>query len=167
MGAKLRDALVQAAHSIADAIDVAQGVSAAATPKMFPRIQNANPLHHFGQGARQELREYVCNQLAVPPGAAAELFGDPSRGHSYVYFLRGPKGRIKIGTTTDVASRIAALQSACPEPLELVAAIPGGHRLERALHRAFAHSRITGEWFARSAPLAELITIIGAKRRAP
>lgn len=56
--------------------------------------------------------------------------------------------RVKVGVTTNVRDRFAALQSASPSVLELVAFTPGATRvLEAAIHDAFAADRLHGEWF--------------------
>lgn len=65
-----------------------------------------------------------------------------------VYFIRaGDDGPVKIGWALDVTLRIVELQ--CGNHLELhvirtVDCLPSG---ERAAHRAFAGSRLRGEWF--------------------
>jgi hypothetical protein len=78
----------------------------------------------------------------------------------YVYFLRAhtlKQDAVKIGTTTDPSSRMAALK--CDNTkhptwvreagarLTLYGWVNGDQELEKALHRAFADYRITGEWF--------------------
>lgn len=66
-----------------------------------------------------------------------------------IYFIRaGARGPIKIGFATDVAARMAALQTASPAPLKLVGAIPGGLKLEKQLHAELAEARLSGEWFS-------------------
>jgi hypothetical protein len=70
---------------------------------------------------------------------------------SYVYAIRrGTDGPIKIGVTTNLASRLATLQTATPEPLNVVALIPGGTEVERMIHLYLREHRIRGEWFAPS-----------------
>lgn len=77
-----------------------------------------------------------------------------------VYFVRAGR-RIKIGFTSNLSQRLLALQTGSGEVLTLLAAIPGGARLEKAFHVAFAQSRRTGEWFDGS--LLELVvTLIAA-----
>jgi hypothetical protein len=64
-----------------------------------------------------------------------------------VYFLQCG-GLIKIGFARDVAKRLAELQTGNPEPLKLVAVIPGClPSVERRYHREFATARRRGEWF--------------------
>lgn len=66
-----------------------------------------------------------------------------------VYFIRaGASGAIKIGTTrSNPHARLRDLQTGNPDPLTLLAAMPGGADVERGLHERFADSRLTGEWF--------------------
>lgn len=66
-----------------------------------------------------------------------------------VYLLRGG-GLTKIGYSTDVKARLAAIRSHSPAPVQLVWLTPGGVELERSLHEEFAPSRRHGEWFALS-----------------
>lgn len=67
-----------------------------------------------------------------------------------IYFVQsGQAGPIKIGYTQhdDVRNRIAQLQTASPEPLNLLGVIEGDREKERALHRLFSAHRLHGEWF--------------------
>lgn len=83
------------------------------------------------------------------------------RGRNMIYFVQAEIiGRIKIGHTSgdDAADRLAALQTACPVPLRLIATRPGGRRKERELHGRFAAARVCGEWFD---PVPELVRYIG------
>lgn len=60
-------------------------------------------------------------------------------------------GLVKIGTTTNLAARMKALEC---HPL---AVIPGGVEKERELHRRYRRSRVAGEWFRLSPAIARLI----------
>ncbi len=72
-----------------------------------------------------------------------------------VYFIRaGNEGAIKIGRATDPRKRLAALQTASPAPLLLLAVIENGD--ERAFHTQFAAHRLNGEWFH---PAPELLAL--------
>jgi hypothetical protein len=66
-----------------------------------------------------------------------------------VYFAQaGELNRVKIGCTSSVFKRIQALQTGCPEPLRVHLILPEGDRkLEAYLHKTFAKSRVSGEWF--------------------
>lgn len=65
-----------------------------------------------------------------------------------VYFISNGRGEIKIGIASDVAKRLAALQTAHASGLVLLASFPGVQAHERALHRRFAAARTRGEWFS-------------------
>jgi hypothetical protein len=65
-----------------------------------------------------------------------------------VYAIEGAMGHVKIGTTTDLSSRVRELQTGSPVTLRVLAVCPGDRALEAALHRAYARYRVSGEWFA-------------------
>lgn len=76
------------------------------------------------------------------------------REPAYVYFVQaGEDGLVKIGCASDVASRLATLQTGSPEPLRLLGVTAGGKSAESALHRRFAHLRVRGEWFVAAEEL--------------
>ena len=65
-----------------------------------------------------------------------------------IYFMRaGDNGPVKIGSARDPAIRLRYFRTGNPEPLSIVRVIEGGRKEERALHQAFRHLRIQGEWF--------------------
>lgn len=65
-----------------------------------------------------------------------------------VYVIGAPgSSTVKIGRTTDLAKRFAAIRCMSPIPLEILWTHPGGNELETRLHRHFAKLRIHGEWF--------------------
>jgi hypothetical protein len=76
---------------------------------------------------------------------------------SWVYFVQARSGHIKIGIAVNPRKRMCHLQSHHPEPLRLLACIPGGRDMERALHKEFAAHRVTGEWFKPAPELVERI----------
>jgi Meiotically up-regulated gene 113 len=53
----------------------------------------------------------------------------------------------KIGTSRNVSTRLAALQTGSPTQLHVLATAPGGAPLEHALHAHFQDCRLQGEWF--------------------
>lgn len=97
-----------------------------------------------------------------------------------IYFLY-LDGLIKIGTSTNVEQRVAAIKnpaSRTAAPFErhrlgyaqLVGTVLGGRRAEAHLHRRFATYRAAGEWFYLAKDLAtfiEAITDDGLRRNAP
>jgi hypothetical protein len=75
---------------------------------------------------------------------------------SRVYLIQsGPF--VKIGTTRDIATRIADLQRATPFPLTLLAILAGDVKLERELHRRFDKQRHRFEWFRIEGELEDWI----------
>jgi hypothetical protein len=68
-----------------------------------------------------------------------------------VYYMR-LGDRVKIGRSTNLASRIATFN-----PEELLAVEPGGATLESSRHKQFAELRTRGEWFRYESPLTEWI----------
>lgn len=77
-----------------------------------------------------------------------------------VYFIASSDGHVKIGHTRgSIKRRLAALQTASPVRLTLLAASPGSFRLERQLHALFQGQRVLGEWFKRSDHLDAIIEL--------
>lgn len=64
---------------------------------------------------------------------------------------------VKIGHTGNVRSRLSAVRTASPEPVDLVAVIPGDAGAERALHDRFSDWRCSGEWFRFEGPVREWV----------
>jgi hypothetical protein len=81
-----------------------------------------------------------------------------------VYFVKpiGMDGPIKIGFTSLIRERIAALNAWSPLELELVAVIDGARELEQRFHAKFAASRQHGEWFTWSPELAAVVANVQA-----
>lgn len=81
---------------------------------------------------------------------------------TYVYFLRpvGKSGPVKIGSSRQPIVRLEAFAAWSPEPLELVATVPGTLADEHGLHGYFAQHRSHGEWFMESPELTALIEAI-------
>lgn len=102
----------------------------------------------------------VCTELPFTrcmTCAAAEHACAPAPPR-WVYFVQaGAGGPIKVGTSGNVAGRIAALQTAHHAELRVLARARGGPAFERALHAALAAHRIRGEWFRPHADLFALI----------
>lgn len=99
---------------------------------------------------------YRC-RLAGRPGdelfeasfAEANTAFEQKTGVKRVYFLRAGR-RIKIGTTANVESRLAALRTSIPTKSFLTHITAGGHAKEAELHRLFSEDRLKGEWFRHS-----------------
>ena len=106
------------------------------------------------------LRDSLVGSLATE---AKDLLARAVRVHSgepdVVYFLQAEAdGRIKIGTTKNLALRLKVLRAISPVRLRLVAMVRGGRQLERMLHLAFAPLRCgRTEWFVPGASLVSYI----------
>lgn len=77
-------------------------------------------------------------------------------GRGSVYFIQDDKGRVKIGWTRDIRTRLMALQSGTLDNLALLRVVDGSKTVERWFHKRFAKHRIRGEWFAFA---SEMLTI--------
>jgi len=76
-----------------------------------------------------------------------------------VYFIRNGSF-IKIGISVDPWKRLSSLQTGNPEPLEMLAIMPGSDDLEAGLHRAFGQYMKRGEWFAENDELLAFIEVV-------
>jgi len=94
-----------------------------------------------------------------------QIAGDnrQSGRQGHVYFISSVRGPIKIGFAANVQARLATLQTASPQPLQVLAAIAGTAQAERAIHRHFASLRLEGEWFQRDGRIFAVIAV--ARRR--
>lgn len=72
---------------------------------------------------------------------------------SWVYFIGGDIGAIKIGRAIRPKRRLMQLQMGSPIEISILAITEGGAELEAAYHSRFADTRLRGEWFARSPEL--------------
>jgi hypothetical protein len=80
-----------------------------------------------------------------------------------VYFIEAAgTDLVKIGIAAVPKDRLRELQTASPHKLSILATMPGGKVAESRLHRHFAASRATGEWFHRTPELDALIADVQA-----
>jgi hypothetical protein len=72
-----------------------------------------------------------------------------SRGAATQLYLIRCGEYVKIGSSSDSASRLRQLQSSLPVQMQLIATIQvnAANKVERALHAEFAPKRVRGEWF--------------------
>jgi len=78
----------------------------------------------------------------------------PEAPNLYVYAIREQEtGKLKLGISKNPHQRMKQLQTANPNRLELVAAIPAPNRFkdESRMHHEASEHRIHGEWFKSSA----------------
>lgn len=89
--------------------------------------------------------EYVCG----PAGYARIAF---------TYFVQPVGGGpIKIGSSVCPESRLDGMRGNSPVELAIIGVCEGGEKLERELHRRFAHLRLHCEWFAPGPDLVRFI----------
>lgn len=82
----------------------------------------------------------------------------------HIYFAQcGAK--VKIGCSIDPTRRIEQVGEWMPEPLVLLATMPGNFNLEAAIHTTFDAEWSHGEWFVLSERILDFIDRV--KRREP
>lgn len=94
-------------------------------------------------------KKSVGRARGMAPSLAAEN-GKP--GH--VYFIRDGH-RLKIGFTTNIKSRVKAIQTDCAEAVDVLMVMPGTQGTEKFLHERFADYHVGGEWFNLVGTLAD------------
>lgn len=92
----------------------------------------------------------------------------PAKDFGYVYLLRDSLlGAVKIGyAATDYKRRVKALQSGCPQEINLIAIIQDkdASRIERELHRKYKGQSLRGEWFLLSdSDIDDIVNYYGGK----
>src|SRR5262249_28776400 len=77
----------------------------------------------------------------------------------YLYFIQSgdAEGPVKIGFATDPVRRFHNIQASSPNPVRLLATIPGDSSAGKDLHRRFADLRGRGEWFRWAGGLRECV----------
>jgi hypothetical protein len=73
------------------------------------------------------------------------------------YIVLNSKGAVKIGFSTNLDARLAALETSSGERLSVLRTIPGGSSTERWLHKRYAPLRLMGEWFTFCPSMMEII----------
>lgn len=85
-----------------------------------------------------------------------------------IYFIQsGEAGRIKIGHSTSVESRLRSIQCASPQPVRLLAQAEGGPDFERIVHRILEKHRVHMEWFEPHQDVFDVIRQVRAGEIAP
>jgi len=79
---------------------------------------------------------------------------------SYVYAIGGTdQSLVKIGVSTDLASRCRHIQTGRADPVVVLWSAKGGRPREIALHEYFADRHVRGEWF--EFPEGNAVELIG------
>lgn len=76
-----------------------------------------------------------------------------------VYFLKHAH-LIKIGYSSAIANRVRAIMTSIPGDVKFLGHFPADRSTEAHLHKRFADTRLTGEWFVESVELLWLIGLI-------
>lgn len=105
-----------------------------------------------------ETQESEILEMARRAEKAQQWF--PRRKLTQIYFIRqGKDGPVKIGKADNIKSRLSALQTASPYPLEVLAAVFAPAHLEEDLHTALRDHRMNGEWFQWCAEIEILVDL--------
>jgi hypothetical protein len=79
-----------------------------------------------------------------------------------IYFVQAVGGgRIKIGTTVQLAKRLQVLACEYKQELRVLAVIDGGREQEQWLHQQFSHLRVVNEFFEPGDDLLGFILDVG------
>lgn len=87
-----------------------------------------------------------------------EMFSDPTEAFVYVVQI-GEDGPIKIGFTTKIKRRIAAIRAGIPSRVFVRMIGPGTDRLEKMFHEMLEPHRLKGEWFV---PTKEVMSLLAS-----
>jgi hypothetical protein len=85
------------------------------------------------------------NLPRAKPGPKPRVKSPGQESTKRVYFAQSGN-QLKIGAAYDPPKRITFLRVARPG-IKLLGHIPGGHAVEKQLHRRFSSEHIRGEWF--------------------
>ena len=78
----------------------------------------------------------------------ARIFdGRPKDPKAVIYAVRSGD-HVKIGTTTNLRSRLGMFRCCNPSDIELLAAVPGHYYAEGVIHEYLAEECSHGEWFS-------------------
>lgn len=137
---------------------------AASTPAGPPCEQAAIKVV-VGLGLCREHYETMCCEIFADPDAAPPTSPTTQPPPSVVYYLGEPTSQtVKIGTTTNLRSRVGALRAGHPGLL-LLATEPGSYPLERRRHWQFRASRVgsaSKEWFRKTPQLMDHVAQVRA-----
>lgn len=96
-------------------------------------------------------------ELRGPAGTPVKDLSTLRHLHGPIVYFLGNGGRVKIGTSQNVASRISTL---CLRFEDLLCAFHGAHDIERRFHSLFAPYRVgSSEWFEIKGELAAFIAL--------
>lgn len=92
-----------------------------------------------------------------------ETLTKPTKIPAVVYYFGNPlTQQVKIGTSTNLGSRIATLRKSYPRAL-ILATEPGTYSMEWHRHQQFGRLRVGGEWFLKDPDLMEHVNLMRAR----
>ncbi len=112
--------------------------------------------------ATQKKEEEKALRMQEEENKRREIENDYRKKYpGYIYFIQGESGgHIKIGYTTNVATRLAGLQTGYPETLVIRCISPASYKDEARLHETFKEHRTRGEWFKPCEDIEAMIITI-------
>ncbi|MFA5186307.1 MAG: GIY-YIG nuclease family protein [Patescibacteria group bacterium] len=159
-----------AGHLIHGWVDIAAALQMGLNEvkKYASRKRDPLPIYSGGRfvsATRESLREWEERQpytdklhVSVFRHAQAVFVGEKKLAGGGVYgVVAEGAGRIKIGWTDALHKRLAALETGCPFPLQVLFWIRGPRELEIELHRKCAKDRAHLEWFTHTADVHEAL----------
>lgn len=139
-----------------DVIDGSLLAAAAASTNnalQFAKARNSvfSAVARYIEVRRRKEIERLVEEANRNPTATNEItlrnaLSDDEPPACFVYFI-GSGSAIKIGRSVNPRKRLASLQTAHHDKLELLAVMPGDTHTEANLHLMFAAYRLNGEWF--------------------
>lgn len=76
----------------------------------------------------------------------------------FIYFIADrTSGKVKIGISNDPDKRLANLQTANGNKLEMLHVVQGDVSLEQSFHKKFKHLHMSGEWFIFTDEIREFV----------
>lgn len=108
------------------------------------REATERPRRHQAQACRMA----GLDEIKSAYRAGEPISGDAKYLNATVYFAYFPAlGRLKIGISNDVATRLADISAAVGADFELIGSLPGRRQDELRAHEAFDQFKIANEWF--------------------
>ena len=77
-----------------------------------------------------------------------------------VYFAQQERGPIKVGWTTNIEGRLAALRTSASCRIDLLAEMDGDKRTESYIHSRLSDYRAHGEWFHPTAAVLYFVEMV-------
>lgn len=125
---------------------------------LIHELSRGEPVVHLPEAPPAQMG--LMNSIAW----AQALGGDGN----WLYFISDrDRTRVKIGQTRSLVTRMIALQTANPYPLNLEGVVSRTHYSEREVHLLFSTDRLHAEWFEFSEPIQAWLADNGLCVRLP